>query len=189
MHPCSRAFVPSSASSKAAGGRITLGWVGLGCSRDVRAVLWTPVHGTMNAVRCPHAGPHLCAAPQSITAPSDHHLSPRQAEAWQGTALPFLHPPGRQHAVTCHYYNRRCIPRSRPAPICYHCASCQHSRARQEQGTAPPRAQSFCSSGFRAFFPFIPLSLLPSPVSSLQLKHIAHMQCISGDFSFPCPPC
>lgn len=47
MHPCSRAFVPSSASSKAAGGRITLGWVGLGCSRDVRAVLWTPVHGPL----------------------------------------------------------------------------------------------------------------------------------------------
>lgn len=29
--------------------------------------------------------------------------------------------------MTCHYYNRRCVPSSHLAPICYHSPNCQSS--------------------------------------------------------------
>lgn len=29
--------------------------------------------------------------------------------------------------MTCHYYNRRCVPSSHLAPICYHSLNCQRS--------------------------------------------------------------
>ena len=68
----------------------------------------------------------------------------------------------QQHPVTCHYYNRKCVPSSRLAPICYHSPGCQGggewvqpcaemeqtAQYRPEEGWEEGR-ELFCSGDFR----------------------------------------
>lgn len=102
--------------------------------------------GTMDSLQPLRAGPHLvkCTAihyqslgPSFITERGRGGLAGNRC-------CPLCILAVQQGPVTCHYYNRRCVPSSHWASICYHSPSCQSGAERCSRAQSGSRQCASC---------------------------------------------